>query len=88
MKSIKNYKLRFMSFFFLLANITFAHAQTANSAASGNSVDNVLRSNGLIYVVVGVIVIILGGLILYLITIDRKLSKMEKEFNDHQGTKE
>jgi uncharacterized membrane protein YqgA involved in biofilm formation len=84
MKSIKNYMLRFMSFFFLLANITFAHAQSGTSNASGNAVDNVLRSNGLIYVVVGVIVIILGGLIFYLITIDKKLSKMEKEFKDHQ----
>jgi multisubunit Na+/H+ antiporter MnhB subunit len=50
--------------------------------ANGNVVDNVLRSNGLIYVVVGVIVIILAGLIFYLTTIDRKLSKLEKEIKN------
>ena len=38
-----------------------------------------LRSSGKIYVVVGVIAIIFIGLIVYLITIDRRLSKMEKE---------
>lgn len=38
-----------------------------------------LRSSGMIWIVVGVIVIILFGLILYLRTIDRKISKLEKE---------
>ena len=37
-----------------------------------------LRSSGKIYVVVGVIVIIFIGLVVYLITIDRRLTKMEK----------
>ncbi len=39
------------------------------------------RDNGKIYVVVGVIAIIFIGLIVYLITLDRRLSKMEKEEN-------
>ena len=38
-----------------------------------------LRSNGLIWIVVGVIVIIVGGLLVYLFKIDRKLSQLEKE---------
>lgn len=84
MKNINFYTLRIISFFFLLANITFAHAQTETVAANGNPVDNLLRSNGLIYVVVGVIVIILGGLIFYLTTIDKKLSKLEKEIKEQQ----
>jgi CcmD family protein len=70
---------RLISFFFLLATVTFAHAQTATTDANGNAVDNLMRSNGLIYVVIGVIVIILGGMIVYLFSIDRKLSKLEKE---------
>jgi len=37
-----------------------------------------LRSSGKIYVVVGVIAIIFIGLVVYLITIDRRLTKMEK----------
>mgnify|MGYP001582542088 CR=1 FL=1 len=38
-----------------------------------------LRSSGKIYVVVGVLSVIFIGIIIYLINIDRKISKMEKE---------
>jgi CcmD family protein len=38
-----------------------------------------LRSNGKIYVVVGVIAIIFVGLIVYLIMLDKRLTKLEKE---------
>ena len=38
-----------------------------------------MRSNGKIYVVVAVMVTILIGLLLYLIRIERKLRKLEKE---------
>tara|TARA_R110000868_G_scaffold386900_2_gene655350 strand:+ start:152 stop:355 length:204 start_codon:yes stop_codon:yes gene_type:complete len=40
-----------------------------------------MRSEGKIYVVVAVLSIILVGLFIYLITIDRKVSKLEKEVN-------
>ena len=38
-----------------------------------------MRSNGRIYVVVAVILVILIGLFLYLIRLDRKISRVEKE---------
>jgi hypothetical protein len=38
-----------------------------------------MRHNGKIYVVVSVILIILMGLILYLIRLDRKITRLEKE---------
>jgi CcmD family protein len=38
-----------------------------------------MRSNGKIYVVVTVVLIILIGLLLYLVRLDRKISKLEKE---------
>jgi hypothetical protein len=38
-----------------------------------------MRSNGRIYVVVAVMLTILTGLILYLVRLDRKISKIEKE---------
>mgnify|MGYP006312843101 CR=1 FL=1 len=38
-----------------------------------------MRANGKIYVVVGVLLIILVGLLLYLVSIDRKLKRLEKE---------
>ncbi len=38
-----------------------------------------MRSNGRIYVVVAVVLTILAGLILYVIRLDRKIAKLEKE---------
>ena len=40
---------------------------------------DLLHENGKIYVVVGVIAIIFVGIVVYLITIDRRLTKIEKE---------
>jgi len=40
--------------------------------------DDALRSNGRIYVVVAVIAIIFAGLALFLFSIDRRLKKIEK----------
>ena len=49
--------------------------------AQDNKVEmaDLMRSNGRIYVVVAVVLTILIGLILYILRIDRKLSKHEKE---------
>ena len=38
-----------------------------------------MRSNGRIYVVVAVVTTILTGLILYVIRLDRKITKLEKD---------
>jgi hypothetical protein len=40
---------------------------------------DMMRNNGKIYVVVAVVVTILIGLFVYLIGVDRKISKLEKE---------
>jgi CcmD family protein len=55
----------------LVAVLTFAQDKKTEMA-------DTMRSNGRIYVVVAVVVTILVGLILYVIRIDRKLSKLEK----------
>lgn len=49
--------------------------------AQGRNVEmaDALRDNGKIYVVVLVVGIIFAGIIVYLIWIDRKLSRLEKE---------
>ncbi|MFN8247794.1 MAG: CcmD family protein [Ferruginibacter sp.] len=39
---------------------------------------DIMRSNGKIYVVVAVCLLILVGLFLYVVSIDRKLSRLEK----------
>lgn len=38
-----------------------------------------MRSNGKIYVVLAVILTIFSGIIIYLVRLDRKMSKLEKE---------
>ena len=51
------------------------HAQDEEKADMADT----MRSNGRIYVVVAVVVVILVGLILYLVRLDRKISRIEKE---------
>jgi hypothetical protein len=41
-----------------------------------------LRQDGKIYVVVTVLATIMAGLIVYLVMLDRKVSKLEKEMKD------
>ena len=45
---------------------------------------DVMRTNGKIYVVVAVVAIVLAGFIVYLINVDRKLSKLEKELDERE----
>ena len=47
---------------------------------SNNSVEmaDLMRSEGKIYVLVGIIVIVFAGIIVYLISTDRKISQIEK----------
>ncbi|RTL60456.1 MAG: CcmD family protein [Sphingobacteriales bacterium] len=52
-------------------------AQGNNIVKSANETRGLLYSNGKIYVVVAVLVTILLGLILYLVNLDRKISKLE-----------
>lgn len=42
-----------------------------------------MRSNGKIYVVVVVILTIFAGIVLYLIRLDRKIAKLEKNNNNY-----
>ena len=55
----------------LLLLTFFANAQDVKMA-------DVMKENGKIYVVIAVMLTILAGLVLYLIRLDRKISKLEK----------
>ena len=50
-----------------------------NAQNDKGTMADTMRSNGRIYVVVAVVVTILIGLILYVIRLDRKMTKLEKE---------
>ncbi|UII22635.1 CcmD family protein [Fulvivirga ligni] len=43
------------------------------------------REDGKIYVLTGVIVLILGGLVTYLVIIDRKVARIEKQLPNHNS---
>jgi hypothetical protein len=51
----------------------------AQEVSNNETMASVMRSNGKIYVVVAVVLTILFGLFAYLIRLDRKISKLEKE---------
>ena len=63
---------RLFTFLLLLLSSTLLHAQ------GDSNMGDTMRSNGRIYVVIAVIIVILAGLFLYLIRLDRKMSKLEK----------
>ena len=43
---------------------------------------DIMRSEGKIYVLVGIIGIVLGGILVYVIYTDRKISRLEKQLED------
>ena len=51
----------------------------AQQPSSTVEMADTFRSNGKIYVVVAVMLTIFAGIILYLVRLDRKVSKLEKE---------
>lgn len=61
--------------FFLLLNVLTIFAQ--NTTAETVEMADLMRSNGKIYVVVLVLGVILTGIIVYLINLDKKISRME-----------
>lgn len=50
-----------------------------STLAGAQDKTDLMRDNGRIYVVVAVMITILLGLILYLVRLERKMSKLEKE---------
>jgi uncharacterized membrane protein len=60
-------------------NIT-AGAQNAEMA-------DTFRSEGKIYVVVAIVLVVLAGLIAYLFMIDRKVGRLEKRLDERSKTK-
>lgn len=62
-------KLTFIFYFLLFTLIV--NAQDVTMA-------DIMKENGKIYVVIAVMLTILAGLVLYLVRLDRKISKLEK----------
>jgi CcmD family protein len=70
----------FLRIFFFIAAICLAgiaNAQDSLSHEAPRMADG-MRANGKIYVVVTVLIIILSGLFIYVIRLDRKIGRLEK----------
>jgi uncharacterized membrane protein YcjF (UPF0283 family) len=65
-------KMLLSGFLILFSFVLFA--QDSSNVAMADT----FRSNGKIYVVVAVILTILAGIVLYLVRLDRRLSRLEK----------
>ncbi len=70
-------KIRTTFYFFILVLSTIV--VKAQGGTAKTDFGETMRSNGRIYVVIAVILTIFIGLILYVVRLDRKMSKMEKE---------
>lgn len=74
---IKMQKIRtILSLLLLLLTTIYVQAQEGTAKTAFGET---MRSSGRIYVVIAVILTILFGLILYLVRLDKKMSKLEKE---------
>jgi len=62
---------KLIAIFTFIFLVFFANAQDVKMA-------DIMKENGKIYVVIAVMLTILGGLVLYLIRLDRKISKLER----------
>jgi CcmD family protein len=69
---------------FLTALLSLFTVLTAQAQASTVEMADTMRSEGKIYVVVGIVLIVLVGLIVYLVVMDRKVSRLEKQLSDRQ----
>mgnify|MGYP003416785993 CR=1 FL=1 len=66
--------------------VSFVHAQ--NAADVNIEMADQMRSDGKIYVVVLVVLIAFTGLMIYAISTDRKLSRLEKEIKSLKSDKD
>ena len=63
----------------ILTALAFLIVSIVNAQADKPQMADVMRANGKIYVVLVVCLIILIGLFLYVVRVDRKISRLEKE---------
>ena len=68
--------------YFILLSILFSAVANGQAANEKVQMAEGMRSSGKIYVVVAVLLTVLAGLILYLVRLDKKISRLENK-TDH-----
>ena len=66
----------------LLALLLPALQAAAQAASDTPEMADALRSSGKIYVVVAVVTVVLAGLLAFLVSLDRKVSRLERELKE------
>ncbi|NOT74825.1 MAG: CcmD family protein [Cyclobacteriaceae bacterium] len=67
-----------------LSNLLIALIITTPAFSQNAEMADALRADGKIYALVAIILIIVLGLAIYLVTIDRKASRLEKRLNENK----
>jgi len=65
----------------LALTLVLSHAALMAQQSGGIQMADEMRANGKIYVVAAVLLTILAGLIIYLVRLDRKMSRLERQTN-------
>lgn len=80
---------KILSIFIFLYSLLMSAVCFAQNAATDAKPEMAagMRSNGKIYVVVAVVILILSGMFFYLINLDRKITSLEKEGRNSTGKK-
>jgi uncharacterized membrane protein YiaA len=68
--------------YFILSMLVFTSFSALAQQTKSIEMADAFRADGKIYVVITVVAIILIGLLVYLISLDKKIGKMEKEYNE------
>ncbi|WP_222840552.1 CcmD family protein [Hymenobacter puniceus] len=76
--SLRSFRTGVLLLLALLLPVLHAAAQTADSPEMADT----FRADGKIYVVVAVITVVLAGLLALLVSLDRKVSRLERELKD------
>lgn len=79
--------IKVRNFLVLAALFCFSNLFAQSATQAPVEMADGLRSSGKIYVVVAVLLIILVGLLIYVITIDRKVGRVEKELEQSKEDK-
>ncbi|MBO0357763.1 hypothetical protein J0X19_07380 [Hymenobacter sp. BT186] len=66
----------------LVALLLPALQAAAQTATDTPEMADALRGNGKIYVVVAVVTVVLAGLLAFLVSLDRKVGRLERELNE------
>jgi len=80
-------KIMLKKIFSIITTLVFSMNLMAQSPVNEVEMADAMRTNGKIYVVVAVLSVVMAGFIFYLISVDRKLSRLEKEINNEKENK-